>query len=505
MTNGTGEMEKNEVQCQTHLTRKVITTAYLEIEGWLEKQPARRQAIYRSRLGDPEDRLTFRSLAAQFGISRERIRQVENNLIRDLGNYSAATEDGPVAMLARALAREAGTLIPETELTNMLRPCPATPSHALAALQLAGDYRKNKGWYHRQDSEQHNPTDRIKTEVAQRRLMSVEEATSSLVEWGMNPRYVLQWLDCQTRITRKGEFLLNLKHSMADQAYITLRRLGKPATIPDIARLIYYEGAPSILRNVMTQQGLFSKCTRDKYGLKEWGLPRYESMPKAIREALTGSGGAMPLKELQEVLAHRFEVPPERTARWVEQISGVLRRDGQISLGTSPAAAAPNIIPPLGKGLFRISDRQAAVVAPVTAKMLTSSETRLSKTVTRVMRLCTDRRYHFALGDGTTIRLSHYQKRLIPALVGLRHPLQALGAREGDIASIFLDLQSETAQLQLTNQEEITPGWQAVARLTGINPAAGREGLAEAMMCQTTEIEHMLRLRKDWTVLQALP
>ncbi len=59
--------------------------------------------------------------------------------------------------------------------------------------------------------------------------------------------------------------------------------------------------------------------------------------------------------------------------------------------------------------------------------------------------------------------------------------------------------------MEVTRQEEITPGWQAVARLTGINPEAGREGLSQAMMCQPEEIEHMLRLRKDWTVLKALP
>ena len=57
----------------------------------------------------------------------------------------------------------------------------------------------------------------------------------------------------------------------------------------------------------------------------------------------------------------------------------------------------------------------------------------------------------------------------------------------------------------MTRQEDVTPGWQTVARLTGINAATGREGLAEAMLCQPDEIEHMLRLRNDWTVLKALP
>ena len=121
------------------------------------------------------------------------------------------------------------------------------------------------------------------------------------------------------------------------------------------------------------------------------------------------------------------------------------------------------------------------------------------------MDLKPEKKYYFNLTDGTTVNLSHFEKGLIPALGRLRQPLQALGTREGDIASIFPDLETETAELQVTRQEEITPGWQTVVRLTGINPAAGREGLAQAMMCQPEEIEHMLRLRKDWTVLKALP
>ena len=108
MTNGTAEMTKDEVQGQTHLTRKVITTGYLEMESWLEMQPARRQAVYRSRLGDPAHSRSQSSLATQFGISRERVRQLGNKLLRDLKTQAAATEGGPAARLARNLAREPG-------------------------------------------------------------------------------------------------------------------------------------------------------------------------------------------------------------------------------------------------------------------------------------------------------------------------------------------------------------------------------------------------------------
>ena len=220
------------------------------------------------------------------------------------------------------------------------------------------------------DNQKDNPTDRIKREVAQRRWMSVEEATAIRVEWGMNTRYVLQWLDGQIGITGEGDFPLTSNPNMADRAYAALRRLGQPATLPEIARLLSHEETTAKLQNCMSRQGRFSKCARDKYALKEWELPRYESMAKAIRQALTEHGGTMPLRQLQEVLADRFEVPPERTAGWADQIPGVLLSHGQVSLATGPTGAAPKIRLPVGEGLFRISDRQAAVVTLVTAKYL---------------------------------------------------------------------------------------------------------------------------------------
>ena len=84
MTRGTDKTERDEGHSQSHLTRRILTRGYLEMESWLETQPERRQAVYRSRFGDPAHRFTLSSLAASFGISREQLRQLENSLLRNL-------------------------------------------------------------------------------------------------------------------------------------------------------------------------------------------------------------------------------------------------------------------------------------------------------------------------------------------------------------------------------------------------------------------------------------
>ena len=306
------------------------------MENWLQMQPTWRQEIYHGRLGDPAAKKTLRVLAAQLNISPERVRQVENSLMRNLRSYAKVRVNGPMAGLALAVAQEAGTLIPQTELNALLRPGPTTPSHAGATLRLAGTYDIKKGWYHRREREIDNPTDHIKREVARRGWMSVAEAETILAMWGMNPRYVNSWLDSQTNIVKEAEFLLNPQAKVADRAYVALRRLGKPATLPDIARLISYEGTTTRLQVAISQHGLFIKCTRYKYGLKEWNLPHYTSLSKAMRDVLTEHGGSLPLDELQEFLKERFEVPPERTATRAARIRGLRVKNGQVSLVRIP-------------------------------------------------------------------------------------------------------------------------------------------------------------------------
>ena len=371
-------------------------------------------------------------------------------------------------------------------------------------LHLAGAYQRRDGWYHRKDSEEENPADQIRRKVTEQRWMSVDEATALLVRWGMNPRYVNQWLDCQPGMSRDGEFLLTRTGSLADRAYIALRRLGEPATLPQIAGLISYKGTTAYLRNQMNQLGQFAKCTRDKYGLKEWGRPRYTSLPQAMKEAISEHGGRMPLAKLQDILMERFEIPPERTARRAACRQGLSMANGQVSLDAATGNARKTRLP-MGKGLFQHSDRQMVVLALVTARILKGSRARITQTISRVMDLETEKKYYFNLPDGTTIHLSHNRRSRAAALGLLRQPLKALGAREGDIASIFLDLDKGQAKLEVTRAEDVTPSWQTVAKLTGINAAAGREGLSKAIRCQPEEIEHMLTLRKDWTVLKALP
>lgn len=498
-------MEDTKDRSKDQPSHRLLTAASREMEGWLQAEPAKIQAIYRRRLGSLASRQPLHDIARHLGISAERVRQLESRVIRHLKSHAAADRNGPVARFVNTFPHKAGTLLPKTALDSLLTPGTETPNHAGAILHLADAYQHRTGWYHRRDGQENNPTEQIKKKVLEQRWLSVADATSILTRWGMNPRYTEEWLALQTQITLEEGFLIPTRTNMADRAYMALKKLGEPVPLKTIIEKSDYHGTIPILQIRMGADGRFCRRTRYKYALKEWGLPRFVSLPKAMTEALTEHGGTMPLTELQKVLSDRFEIPPGRTAIEAAHSREISVRVGQVSLGPNPKSRAGETWLPVGKGLFRISDHQMVVLTQVTAKTLKGSDLRVSKTVSRVMGLDTERKYCFSLPDGTTIHLSHYRKSRAAGLGLLRKPLQALGAREGDIASIFLDLDKGQAKLEVTRAEDVTPSWQTVAKLTGVNAAAGREGLAQAMMCQPEEIEHMLSLRKDWIVLQALP
>ena len=492
------------MKAQDEANSELLTAGITALESWLHMQPERSRTIYQRRMGDPADRLPLRHLASQLGITAERIRQLQKVLARDLAALSAGGS-GPITAMISAINHGAGTLVPETALAQLLGQAERAPGHALAALELAGPYRRKNRWYHRKDAEATNPTAAIRTKVAQKRKMSTAEAEASLLEWGMNPHYIHLWLDSQKEIRREGHLLIKRSPSLADRAYATLHNLATPATIPEIARRISYEGTNKRLQISMKNSGLFSKCSRDKYALREWGRPRYHSLPKAVTEILTEHGGSMKMAHLQHTLLKRHEIPLEWSAARADRTPGTRTANGEISLAPEGPTRAQRRRPHIGPGIFMLSDTRIAILVVIKPRILSGSGAKVSTTITSLMGLQIEKRYYYTLADGSTIHLSHRPKSRSALLGRIRQPLQAQAARAGDIATIILDREAGKAELTLTKQDNLNPSWEQVARLTGINPTTERAGLAKALMCQPEEIEHMLRLRNDWTVLKALP
>ena len=87
----------------------------------------------------------------------------------------------------------------------------------------------------------------------------------------------------------------------------------------------------------------------------------------------------------------------------------------------------------------------------------------------------------------------------------IKKVVERLEAREGDLLTLVFNTREGRLEAVLTRQEELTPGWETVGRLTGLGAEAGLQRLAWAVMPPEEQVRAALWKRGDRAVLQAVP
>ena len=112
----------------------------------------------------------------------------------------------------------------------------------------------------------------------------------------------------------------------------------------------------------------------------------------------------------------------------------------------------------------------------------------------------------FASHNGVLISVTFPETSgLGPSLGSIRSLAEYVGAKLGDQMTVVLDRSDMSIEASTTDVSQYEPGWELVARLTGIDATRGIEGLASALNCREGEVRSLLLDRGDETVKNALP
>ena len=93
---------------------------YEIVDDWVDQLPARDRRIFNYRIADMEGGLTLQELADDFGITRERVRQLGSRLHRKFSGFVETPEGLPVRWRMHSLRRRIGVAIPESHLEQLL-------------------------------------------------------------------------------------------------------------------------------------------------------------------------------------------------------------------------------------------------------------------------------------------------------------------------------------------------------------------------------------------------
>ncbi len=318
---------------------------------------SRKVLIDRYGLSPKGERRTLDAIGKEYGITRERIRQIENHglsLVRESESYAAqavALED-----LKRAM-HELGGIVAEEIILRHVPKSEVDHNHIIFLLTVGHhfiDRREDANFKARWhiDEKLAESVERalsaLYESIEPSRLTPEEEFielfAKHLREHGVKnrpPEVMLRWLSISKRISRNplGEWgrvespYVRIKNTR-DFAYLTLKRHGSPMHFTEVAKgvekLFGRRAHLATTHNELIKDNRFVLVGRGLYALKEWG---YE--PGVVRDVIKGilaRDGALSREQIVERVKRERYVKDATIAVNLQNSMFVRTPDGKYAL-----------------------------------------------------------------------------------------------------------------------------------------------------------------------------
>ncbi|WP_106849996.1 sigma factor-like helix-turn-helix DNA-binding protein [Blastococcus sp. Marseille-P5729] len=300
----------------------------------------RYQKILRDRVFAWEP-LTLEELGQEFGVTRERVRQVEVKARAKLDDLvTAANSVGRAADFVRTQIRGV------RPLQELLDQAPALAHEVVSVGQptwrvidvLDDAYEIADGWCAEPSFEAaRRDTSVFLDELADSYgVVRLADVSLSGDEAGSLP-WLKEWL-IYLGYEVRDQFVLLKTASLNDMAAAILSIEGAPLTFDELHKKVG-RGAAGSLRNQVSTDPVFTKIDREHFALTEWGLEGYTNIRGEIGKLLEQADGELPLATVVESLVGRFGVSANSVAVYAGSppynvMNGIVRTEtGQLAGG----------------------------------------------------------------------------------------------------------------------------------------------------------------------------
>lgn len=299
----------------------------------LSSLPERAQDILKKRFGlEIGERLTLDAIGKKYGITRERVRQIEDfslRAVRRSGEFTAASE---IFSELRQSLHDYGGIAHEREFLKHLDADEVNQNNIHFLLVLGDEFTKLKEddeFHHRWTVDQtfaervHQSLRRAAEGLAEDDLLSeeemVERVLNSIAERAADETLAdkaRHWLliSKQLGLNPVGEWGLvsspNVRaRGVRDYAFLVLRKNGSPMHFMEVARaindLFARRANPATCHNELIKDRRFVLVGRGMYALTEWGY-RPGIVREVIENVLTEHGPLTEEEVLSRVLKERY-------------------------------------------------------------------------------------------------------------------------------------------------------------------------------------------------------
>ncbi len=296
--------------------------------------PQRSQDVITKRygIGISSDHMTLEAIGKEYGITRERVRQIEENSLATIRKSEEFKKTQEIFTELHNLIVEMGSLVSEIELLDYLSKNESVRNHLHFLLVLGNEFKKSKEddhFKHRWHVDA-QIAEKIETairtlykEMTKDALISDSDISESLLKYleGVSPEYkkeeiIRRWLNISKKIGRNplGEWgraespNINVK-GIRDYAFLVIRRHGSPIHFREVAeqinKLFDKKAHVATCHNELIKDARFVLVGRGLYALTDWG---YASgvVRDVIRNIITKHGPLTKDEIIAKVLKERY-------------------------------------------------------------------------------------------------------------------------------------------------------------------------------------------------------
>lgn len=270
------------------------------VKKLLSVLPERAQSVLVSRygLGTNTTPVTLEAIGQEYGITRERVRQIENYALSVIRKSDAFKEEAPAFEELRTAVMKMGVVVPEDELLEALARDQSARNHIHLMLVLGDAFvkeKENEEFRHRWHVDQdvadrvHNSLRRLYDALNDDELIEesvlVDNFLSELKEINQDLKeeeILKRWLSISKSIGRNPLGEWGRAHSpnvrvkgMRDYAYLVIKRHGSPMHFREVAttisELFNRKAHEATCHNELIKDDRFVLVGRGIYALREWG------------------------------------------------------------------------------------------------------------------------------------------------------------------------------------------------------------------------------------------
>ncbi len=283
-------------------------------------------------LGDKTERATLEGIGKKYGITRERVRQIENHAIGLIQKSKEYEKEAEAFEELRKLIADLGGIVAEEDILSYISKDESVQNHIHFMFVIGGQFvkeKENEHFKHRWHIDPvvaekiHSSLHELYQSLGDDELIPEGEMVNKFLDYVRdvsdeykNEEVVKRWLGISRKVSKNplGEWgkmsspNVNAK-GMRDYAFLVIRKHGSPIHFREVAKAIstHFDKKAHVAttHNELIKDKRFVLVGRGLYALREWG---YMSgvVKDVIKKVIEKNGPLTREKIIEKVLKERY-------------------------------------------------------------------------------------------------------------------------------------------------------------------------------------------------------